>query len=189
MGFLVLGHCSEELWTYSYNTENDRNSVVSQASCRMVWTLLELQAEIGIEKRTIYKILREDYHLRKIALKWVPHALTEVEKWTQYAICHLNFCLFQNSHYFYIQGHLGLPKDLFPVCFSVKILKALLSSSIMATCPVNHNLLDDKKNTAWVCCVLSPDQQWAWPWLQLLECGVYSFGKSVAITRNKCKFQ
>ena len=53
-------------------------------------------------------MLREDIHLRKIALKWVPHALTEVEKWTQYAICHSIFFFF-NLHYSYIQEHLTLP--------------------------------------------------------------------------------
>ena len=35
---------------YMHNTEGNRNSVVSQAPCRMEWTLLELQAETGIEK-------------------------------------------------------------------------------------------------------------------------------------------
>ena len=28
-----------------------------------------------------------------LSWKWVPQALTEVEKWTQYAICHLLFFL------------------------------------------------------------------------------------------------
>ena len=51
-----------------YNTEGDKNSVVNQASSKTRWTILELQAETGID-------LRE--------------ALTEVEKWTLYAICHL----------------------------------------------------------------------------------------------------
>jgi hypothetical protein len=37
---------------------------------------------------------------------------------------------------------LGLPKDLFPVGLPVKILKAILPSSILATCPAYHNLLD-----------------------------------------------
>ena len=55
----------------------------------MEWTLLELQAETGIEKRTTHTILREDLHLQKIASKWMTHALSEVEKWTRYAICHL----------------------------------------------------------------------------------------------------
>ena len=44
---------------YCYNTEDDRSPVASQASCRMEWTLLELQAETGIEKRTIHEILRK----------------------------------------------------------------------------------------------------------------------------------
>ena len=37
---------------------------------------------------------------------------------------------------------LGLPKGLFPVGLPVKILKALLLSSILATCPANFILLD-----------------------------------------------
>ena len=37
---------------------------------------------------------------------------------------------------------LGLPKVLFPVGLPVKILKELLSSSILATCPAHLNLLD-----------------------------------------------
>ena len=68
-------------------TECNGKSVVSQAACRMGWRLFELQAETGIEKRTILKILRED-PLRKITSKWVPHALTEIEKWTRDVIYH-----------------------------------------------------------------------------------------------------
>ena len=37
---------------------------------------------------------------------------------------------------------LGLPKGLFPVSLPCKILKALLPSCILATCPVHLNLLD-----------------------------------------------
>ena len=37
---------------------------------------------------------------------------------------------------------LGLPKGLFPVGLPVKILKTLLPSSILATCPVHLNLVD-----------------------------------------------
>jgi hypothetical protein len=55
-----------------YNTEDNRISVE-----------FELQTEKGIENLTIHSISREDFHLHKIASKWVPHALTEVEKWTR----------------------------------------------------------------------------------------------------------
>ena len=37
---------------------------------------------------------------------------------------------------------LGLPKGLFPARLPVKLLKALLSSSILATLPAHLNLLD-----------------------------------------------
>ena len=45
------------------------------------WSLQELQAHTGIDQATMHKILREDLHMRKIAAKWVPHALTEQQKW------------------------------------------------------------------------------------------------------------
>jgi hypothetical protein len=44
---------------YFYIKEGDINSVVSQASCRMGWTLLELQVETDIEKQVIHNILWE----------------------------------------------------------------------------------------------------------------------------------
>ena len=50
----------------------------------MRWSLQELQAHTGIDQATVHKILREDLHMRKIAAKWVPHALTEQQKWCRY---------------------------------------------------------------------------------------------------------
>ena len=44
------------------------------------WSLQELQAHTGIDQATVHKILREDLHMRKIAAKWVPHALTKEKK-------------------------------------------------------------------------------------------------------------
>ena len=44
------------------------------------WSLQELQAHIGIDQVTVHKILWEDLHMRKIAAKRVPHALTEQQK-------------------------------------------------------------------------------------------------------------
>ncbi|GFV62264.1 histone-lysine N-methyltransferase SETMAR [Trichonephila clavipes] len=41
------------------------------------WTLLELERTSGIEKRTVHEILRNKLHLRKIAARWVPHAMTK----------------------------------------------------------------------------------------------------------------
>jgi len=40
------------------------------------------------------------------------------------------------------QLRLGLPKGIVPVCLPVKILKALLPSSVQATCNAHLNLLD-----------------------------------------------
>ena len=41
---------------------------------------------------------------------------------------------------------LGLPKGFFPVGLPVKILKALLPSSILTTCPAHLNLLKSKQS-------------------------------------------
>ena len=49
----------------------------------------------------------------------------------------LRYILILSSHL-----RLGLPKGLFPVGLLVKILKALLPFSILATCPAHLNLLD-----------------------------------------------
>ena len=56
----------------------------------------------------------------------------------------------QPNYYLFLQGplilsfhlRLGLPKGLFPVGLPVKILKALLPSSILTTFPAHLNLLD-----------------------------------------------
>ena len=61
--------------------------------------LLELQTETGIEKRTIRKILGEDFHLRKTASKWVPHAFIEVEKWTLHTLLSFAIFFFLNLRY------------------------------------------------------------------------------------------
>ncbi|GFR30061.1 regucalcin [Trichonephila clavata] len=55
------------------------------------WTLLELKRASGIEKRTVQRLLCNELHLRKIAARWVPHALTEVQRWFRYAICSDHF--------------------------------------------------------------------------------------------------
>ena len=39
------------------------------------------QAHTGIDLATVHKILRDDLHIRKIAAKWVPHALAEQQNW------------------------------------------------------------------------------------------------------------
>ena len=44
------------------------------------WSLQESQAQTDTDLETVHKILREDVHMRKIAAKWVPHALTEQQK-------------------------------------------------------------------------------------------------------------
>ncbi|GFX26337.1 uncharacterized protein TNCV_949351 [Trichonephila clavipes] len=61
------------------------------------WTLVELEKASGIEKLTIHIILRNELHLRKITARWVPHALTVVQRWLRYAICSDHFSRWQQE--------------------------------------------------------------------------------------------
>ena len=47
-----------------------------------------------------------------------------------------------DNHLLFSHLRLELPRDLFPVGLSVKIVKAFLVYYILATCPVIRNLLD-----------------------------------------------
>ena len=53
-------------------------------------SLQELQELTGIDLATVHKIVREDLHMRKISEKWVPHALTEQQKWCRYETCRIH---------------------------------------------------------------------------------------------------
>ncbi|GFQ78420.1 histone-lysine N-methyltransferase SETMAR [Trichonephila clavata] len=61
------------------------------------WMLLELERASDNEKRTIDRILCNKLHLHKIAAQWVPHALTEAERWLCYAICSGHFARWQQD--------------------------------------------------------------------------------------------
>ena len=61
------------------------------------WSLQELQARTDIEQATVHKIIRENLHMRKIAAKWVPHALTEQQKWCRYQTCPIHLERYQNE--------------------------------------------------------------------------------------------
>ena len=51
----------------------------------------------GIDQATVHKILREDLHMRKTAAKWVPHALTEQQKWCRYETCRIHLERYQTE--------------------------------------------------------------------------------------------
>ena len=46
---------------------------------------------------TVHKILRKDLHMHKIAAKWVPHALTEQQKWCRYETYRIHLEMYQNE--------------------------------------------------------------------------------------------
>jgi lambda repressor-like predicted transcriptional regulator len=54
------------------------------------WSLKELERHTGIDQATVHRILRKYLHMRKIAAKWVPHELNEVQKWARYEASRVN---------------------------------------------------------------------------------------------------
>ncbi|GFQ97990.1 histone-lysine N-methyltransferase SETMAR, partial [Trichonephila clavata] len=51
------------------------------------WTLLEFrEGQVASRNAPYAGISRNELHLLKIAVGWVPHVLTEVQRWLRYAI-------------------------------------------------------------------------------------------------------
>ncbi|PSN53367.1 hypothetical protein C0J52_03804 [Blattella germanica] len=61
-----------------------------------------LATETGIDQATVLTILRHDLYMRKIAAKWVPHTLTEQQKWNRYETCRVNLERYER------EGHIML---------------------------------------------------------------------------------
>ncbi|PNF26790.1 hypothetical protein B7P43_G17675, partial [Cryptotermes secundus] len=64
---------SEEVYALSLLLESDRRH-----------TIRELARETGLAHTTVLHILKERLAMRKIASPWVPHDLTEMQKWLRY---------------------------------------------------------------------------------------------------------
>src|SRR5258705_9343629 len=54
------------------------------------WTCTEVANQVGISNKAAHTILTKKLRLRKIAAKWIPHSLTEVQKWHRYATARLH---------------------------------------------------------------------------------------------------
>ena len=46
------------------------------------WTVRELAAEVGVCHKTVLHILGYS----KVATRWIPHEISEVQKWHRYAV-------------------------------------------------------------------------------------------------------
>ena len=65
-------------------TEAQVSSVATLLEKDRRWTIRELACETGLSHMTFLYILKERLHMRKIASRWVPHSLTEIQKWQRY---------------------------------------------------------------------------------------------------------
>ncbi|GBO39828.1 hypothetical protein AVEN_207980-1 [Araneus ventricosus] len=54
-------------------------------------TIFELARETGLMHTTVLHILKECLGMRKIVSRWVPHDLTEIQKWLQYEAARNHF--------------------------------------------------------------------------------------------------
>ena len=54
------------------------------------WIVLELAQHTGIPASSVHLILWQDLNVKKLAAKWVPHHLTEVQNCTRYEMCRIN---------------------------------------------------------------------------------------------------
>ncbi|KAG8224515.1 hypothetical protein J437_LFUL004206 [Ladona fulva] len=64
---------SEEVHTVAALVDIDRSQ-----------TIRELAHETGLAHTTVLRILKECLGMRKSASRWVPHDLTEMQKWMRY---------------------------------------------------------------------------------------------------------
>ena len=65
-------------------TDAQVSSVATLLETDRRWTFQELACETGLSHTTDLHILKERLHMRKIASCWVPHSLTEIQKWQRY---------------------------------------------------------------------------------------------------------
>jgi len=65
-------------------TEAQVSSVATLLETDRWWTIREFACETGLTHTTILHILKESLHMRKISSHWVPHSLTEIQKWQRY---------------------------------------------------------------------------------------------------------
>jgi hypothetical protein len=61
------------------------------------WTVRELFIDVGLSHQTVWHILKNKFHMRKAAARWVPHNLTEAQKWHRYAVAGLHLERYHNE--------------------------------------------------------------------------------------------
>jgi len=61
-------------------TEGQVTSLATLLETDRRWTIRELACETGLSHTPVLHILKERLHVRKIASRWVPYSLTEIQK-------------------------------------------------------------------------------------------------------------
>ena len=50
------------------------------------WTARELVVEVGVCHKNVLHILQDILGYRKLAARWIPHEISEVQQWHRYAV-------------------------------------------------------------------------------------------------------
>ena len=50
------------------------------------WTACELAEEVGVYHKTVLYILHDILGDRKLAARWMPHEISEVQQWHRYVV-------------------------------------------------------------------------------------------------------
>ncbi|GFW65942.1 hypothetical protein TNCV_587681 [Trichonephila clavipes] len=58
------------------------SDILSIDNRRNAW---ELSLDIAVSHQTVRHIMKKCLNMRKIAARWAPHQLTEVQEWNRYA--------------------------------------------------------------------------------------------------------
>src|ERR1043166_7500036 len=61
------------------------------------WTIRELSNSVGLSHTTVLHILKKRLGMRKIASRWVPHALTEIQKWQRFEVARTHLSRYQEE--------------------------------------------------------------------------------------------
>lgn len=61
------------------------------------WTARELAAEVGVCHKTVLHILHDILGYRKIAARWIPHEISEIQQCHRYAVAQALFNRYQRE--------------------------------------------------------------------------------------------
>ena len=66
--------------------ENNTVQLLASMYADRPWTACELAEEVGVYHKTVLYILHDILGDRKLAARWMPHEISEVQQWHRYVV-------------------------------------------------------------------------------------------------------